>query len=103
MPLLLVLLAALSQEPQPRETVLHGLVMPIPQSWGRKDEGGVVYLTPPQIQSSLPYLIAVFPPNKLTVPHWEAHKAMVKALLAQAGWTGEPVVVHKVTGPGLFI
>src|SRR5688500_7832338 len=107
--LLLALLVAAPQDPKPREkegTAIHGLVIPVPTTWTRKDDpSGVVYLVPPQIQTSLPYLLAVFPPNKLQgVPHWVAHKAMAKDLLDQAKWTGgEPVILHKVEGPGIFI
>ena len=45
---LLALLASPSQDLQPREkrgTEIHGLVLPIPATWERKDEAGVVYLT----------------------------------------------------------
>lgn len=103
--LLLALLAASTQEPrEERATTVQGLVLPVPSTWTRKDEGGVVYLQPPQIPTALSYLLAVFPPNKLQTSHWEAHKIMVKALLQQAQWTGgEPVVVHKAEGPGIFI
>lgn len=105
--LLLTLLAAFPQDPPSREnraTAVHGLLMPIPSTWTSREDSGVVYLTPPQIQSSLPYLLLVLPPNKLRSSHWESHKIMVKALLDQAKWSGgEPVLVHKAEGPGLFI
>ena len=106
MTLLLAFLAAFPQDPPPREnraTTIHGLVMPIPATWTRKEEQGVVFLTPPQIQSALPYLLLVFPPNKLQGGHWESHKVMVKALVQQAQWKGDPYLAHKVDGPGLFI
>ena len=103
MRLLLMILAVLSQDPKPRETTIHGLVMPIPATWARKEAAGVVYLTPPQIQGVLQYLLAVFPPNKLQGAHWASHKEMVKALVQQAQWKGEPVLVHRIEGPGLFI
>lgn len=105
MALFLAFLAAFPQDP-PREkpTVIQGLSIPVPSTWTRKDEGGVTYLVPPQIQTSLPYLLAVFPPNKLQgATPWEAHRAMVKDLLAQAQWTGQPVLASKPDGPGIFI
>ena len=103
MVLFLAFLAAFPQDP-PKPTEIHGLSMPVPSTWTRKDEGGVTYLVPPQIQASLPYLLAVFPPNKLQgASHWEAHRAMVKDLLAQAQWTGQPVLASKPEGPGIFI
>jgi hypothetical protein len=105
---LLALVAVLAQDPPPREnpgTVIHGLRIPVPADWTRKDDpNGVVFLIPPQIPSPLNYLLAVFPPNKLRGGHGEAHKAMVRDLLKQAQWKGgEPVLVHKAEGPGLFI
>lgn len=101
--LLLWLLAALPQaDPPARRTEIHGLAIPLPAGWTRTDDAaGVAYLRPPNDPS---YLLAVFPPNKLQGSHWAAHKEMVKALLQQAQWTGdEPVLGHKVEGPGLFI
>ncbi len=85
--------------------VIHGLVIPVPATWTRKDDpSGAVYLVPPQTPGVLQYLLAVFPPNKLQGGHGEAHRAMAKALLQQAQWTGgEPVLHHKAEGPGLFI
>jgi hypothetical protein len=106
MVLVLAFLSALSQDPPPREkpTVIQGLSIPVPSTWTRKDEGTVTYLIPPQIQSSLPYLLAVFPSNNLhNGAHWEAHRAMVKNLVAQAQWPGKPVLVEKLEGPGIFI
>lgn len=105
MTLLLAFLAAFPQDPsREKPTVIQGLSMPVPSTWTRKDEGGVTFLIPPQVQSSLPYLLAVFPPNKLQgATHWEAHRAMVKDLLAQAQWGGQPVLTSKPDGPGIFI
>jgi len=105
MPLLLAFLALLlPQAPKTRETTIHGLVIPIPADWKRNDDQGVAYLIPPQNPSPLNYLLAVFPSNKLQgAGHWTAHKEMAKALLQQAQWKGEPVLVHKVEGPGFFI
>lgn len=107
MSLLLAMLALLPQDPPPREkpgTTIHGLVLPLPADWKRNDDQGVATLVPPQSPSPLNYLLAVFPPNKLQGRSpWDAHKAMVKALLEQAKWTGEPVLVHKAEGPGFFI
>ncbi|HVE39546.1 MAG TPA: hypothetical protein VNM14_06630, partial [Planctomycetota bacterium] len=85
------------------DAVIHGLVIPVPADWKRNDADGVVYLTPPQIPGVVQYLLAVFPPGKLKGGHWESHKAMVKALLEQAKWAGEPVLTHRPDGPGLFI
>jgi len=104
MALVLSLLVLLPQDAKVRETTLHGLIIPIPADWKRNDDQGVTYLIPPQNASPLNYLLAVFPPNKLQgASPWTAHKEMVKALLQQAQWKGEPVLVHKVEGPGLFI
>jgi hypothetical protein len=99
----LLLLALLAQaDPAARGTEVHGLILPIPAGWTRTDDpAGVVYLRPPDDPGSL---LAVFPPNKLQSSHWAAHKEMVNQLLRQAQWTGgEPVVVHKPEGPGLFV
>ena len=100
MPVLL-LLVALALQDRPK-TEIHGLAIPLPADWTRKDDpAGVVYLHPPNDPS---YLLAVFPPNKLQAGHWAAHKEMVRQLLQQAQWTGgEPVLVHRPDGPGLFI
>jgi len=105
--LLLALLAAHpSQNPPAREkTVIHGLAIPVPADWTRKDDAsGAVFLVPPQIPGVLQYMLAVFPPNKLQGSPWAAHKEMVKQLLQQAQWTGgAPAFSHKPEGPGIFV
>jgi hypothetical protein len=88
-----------------RRPAIHGLIIPHPADWTRKDDAsGAVYLVPPQIPTALNYLLCILAPIKLQGTHWDTHKALVKALLDQAQWKGgEPVVVHKVEGPGIFI
>jgi hypothetical protein len=100
--LLFALVAASPQQDPPDRRTIHGLVIPLPAGWTRADDpSGAVALRPPNDPS---YLLLVFPPNKLQVGHWAAHKQMVKQLLQQAQWTGgEPVLVHKAEGPGLFV
>jgi hypothetical protein len=85
-------------------TAIHGLLVPVPKEWMRKDDpSGAVYLVPPQIPGVLQYLLAVLPANKLQGSHWETHKATLKAMAQQAQLAGEPVPTHTAKGPGIFI
>lgn len=97
--------AAPAPAARPAGAAIHGLIIPVPRDWARKeDPSGGVQLIPPQILGVLQYFLFVLPPNRFEGTHWDAHRAMVKALLDQAKWTGgEPVVVPKPEGPGLFI
>lgn len=91
--------------PGAKPGAIHGLVIPVPPAWTRKDEpSGAVYLIPPQIQTALPYSLVVLPPTPIQGTPWQTHRALVKAMIDQAQWTGgEPAIVHRVEGPGIFI
>ncbi|MBV8879293.1 MAG: hypothetical protein JO332_04990, partial [Planctomycetaceae bacterium] len=91
-------------KPAPAGTVLHGLRMPLPSTWTRKDDStGAVLLIPPQLEGVRQYLLTVLPPSKAAGSRWESHKALLKGVLAQVRWTEEPVTVHYADAPGPFI
>ncbi len=103
--LLLALLPALLQEaPLEKGPAVHGLLLPYPSTWTRKeDPSGAVHLVPPQIEGTRIWHLSVLPPMRLEGTRWEFHKAIVKALLEQVKWAEEPVTVHTADAPGPFI
>lgn len=96
--------APAAEKPAPGGGAIHGLVIPVPATWTRKDDpSGTVLLIPPQIDGVRQYLLTVLPPSRLEGTRWEAHKAILKGILAQVKWTDEPVTVHSPDAPGPFI
>lgn len=90
--------------PAPAGTAIHGLQIPVPPTWTRKDEPtGAVLLVPAQLAGVRPYFLYVLPPTKLQGTLWETHKALLRGLLGQVKWSAEPVTVHDVDAPGPFI
>jgi hypothetical protein len=67
------------------------------------DPSGVVVLVPAQLQGVQQYFLSVAPPSRQSGTHWESHKTLLKAVLAQVQWAEEPVTRHYPDGPGLFI
>jgi len=85
-------------------TVIHGLVIPYPPSWARKDDpSGAVTLVPPQLEGVRQYFISVLPPSPMSGTHWESHRTLVKAVLQQVQWAEEPVTTQYTIAPGPFI
>jgi hypothetical protein len=96
--------APAAAKPAPAGDAIHGLVIPVPATWTRKnDPSGTILLIPPQIGGVRQSLLTVLPPSKLAGTRWEVHKALLKGILAQVKWTEEPVTVHYPDAPGPFI
>lgn len=89
----------------PSGILVHGLRIPVPADWIRKDEptGGVVLL-PPQNQNPNGFFMMVLPTQKLQGTHWETHKAVLKAALAWAQIPEQGASIQNTpTGPGPFV
>jgi hypothetical protein len=86
-------------------TTIHGLVIPIPADWQRKDDpGGGVYLSPPADRNPLGTLLFVLPPSKMQGTPWESHKILLKHALAWAGVKEEgATILPDPNVPGPFI
>ncbi len=89
----------------PSGIIVHGLRIPVPADWSRKDEPtGGVYLFPPQNQNPNGYFLMVSPTQKIQGTHWETHKAVLKAALAWAQIPEDGATIqHLPNGPGFFV
>lgn len=93
-----------AKAPAPAAGAIHGLLIPVPATWVRKDEPtGVVLLVPPQLAGVRQYSLAVLPPTKFQGTRWETHQALLKNLLGQVKWAEDPVIGHVADGPGPFV
>lgn len=88
----------------PAGTAIHGLVIPVPPGWTRKDDpSGSVYLLPPQNQNSSGYFLLVMPSSRFQGTHWSAHKELLKIGLGWIQVTEVLSTIHNPDGPGLFV
>lgn len=89
----------------PSGIIIHGLRIPVPADWLRKDEPtGGVYLYPPQNQNPNNYVLFVSPPQKLQGTHWETHKAILKAAMGWAQIKEDGATLQHIPGgPGFFV
>jgi len=89
----------------PSGILIHGLRIPVPADWGRKDEPtGHVYLLPPQNKNPNGCYLLIWPPQKLQGTHWETHKTMLKGAMAWAQIVEDgATITHTPEGPGLFV
>jgi hypothetical protein len=89
----------------PSGVVIHGLRIPVPADWLRKDEPtGHVYLFPPQAKNPNGSMLMISPTQKLQGTHWESHKAILKMAMAWAQIKEDgATVTHIPQGPGPFI
>jgi hypothetical protein len=87
---------------------IHGLVIPLPAGWTRKDDpGGLIALSPPPPRSALEprwdYVMYVLPSQPLQGSLWKTHKAVFQDAL-KASQLKDPVPpIHDPDGPGPFI
>jgi hypothetical protein len=89
----------------PAGIVVHGLRIPVPADWMRKDEPtGGVYLFPPQNQNPNGYVLFVSPTQKLQGTHWDTHRTVLKAALAWAQMKEAGASIqNNPGGPGFFV
>ncbi|MBI3857356.1 MAG: hypothetical protein HY293_16840 [Planctomycetes bacterium] len=89
----------------PSGILIHGLRIPLPADWIRKDDPtGAVFLFPPQNQNPNGYLLMISPTQKLQGTHWETHKAMLKSALAWAQIPEAGATIQNIPGgPGFFV
>lgn len=80
-----------------------GMNIPFPPGFTRKDDpsGWILLTPPPQLSRNNP-VIWIAPTRKIEGSHWDAHRAMLKALVEQAKWAGSYADVADVA-PGPFI
>ena len=85
--------------------VIHGLRIPVPADWIRKDDpSGSVYLFPPQDKNPNGCFLLVSPTQMLQGTHWESHKAMLKGALAWAQIVEKGASIQNIPGgPGPFV
>jgi hypothetical protein len=89
----------------PGGILVHGLRIPIPADWIRKDEPtGGVYLFPPQNKNPNGYALFVSPTQRIQGTHWETHKTILKAAMTWAQLKEDGATVQNIPGgPGPFV
>jgi len=80
-----------------------GMTIPFPPGFTRQDDpSGWIILTPPPQLARGDARIWIAPTRKIEGSHWDAHRALLKALVAQAKWAGSYADIADVA-PGPFI
>ncbi len=87
---------------------LHGLVLPLPEGWTRKDDpNGLIALFPPPpkgpLEPSWDYVIYVLPSQPLRGTPWETHKALFDDALKASQLKNPVPPTHSHDEPGPFI
>lgn len=87
----------------PVATAAHGLVLPLPADWQRRDapEGGVV-LFPPQNRNPNNFYLIVGPSQRLQGTPQQAHQGMVRMAVAWAQLGNDAKIVPHPEGVGGF-
>lgn len=88
----------------PVTTVAHGLVLPLPADWQRRDDpaGGVVFF-PPQNQNPTGYYLIVGASQRLQGTPQQAHQGMARAAVAWAQLGNDAKIVPHPEGAGEFL
>lgn len=80
---------------------VHGLVLPLPDGWTRKDNpGGAVELHPP---AEWKYLVLVLPTQPLRGSLWETQRAVFDEVVQASGLKKSVPPQHEPDSPGSFI
>lgn len=87
---------------------IHGLWIPVPAGWSRKDyEGGAVELQcpPPKTEKDprWDYMFLVLPTQPLQGTHWETHRAVFDQVVKEFRLRNTVAFLHEPDAPGPFI
>ena len=79
---------------------VHGLLIPLPEGWARKDTEGAVQLLPPEPGK---YVVIVLSTQPLRGTLWETQRAIFDEVVKGSGLRKTVAPAHEPDSPGLFI